>query len=513
MDTSSILNESKYSEKYTELDESLRFVQSLVSHRLHKDDKANGHHNDLNGHQQDMQVDGNNEGTNIFTYLGYMFLNKVLILCIDVMSQNSNLNVEDRLMMMNTIYKQRREEKLKQAAEEEKAKTQKSIKATKPKQRNGVKVEDRLLAYGKKKQHKEQIQKSYSEVSKSSTKGGKTTKSKPSEVVNRLMDYGNFYKQKQAERENNLRKTQTFKPNLEKSSQSLNTLPRSQTSSAGINNEPNHFLKYTESNTVESPHTVDHTDNPQIDIHVEDRLYVNSPIKEPTKRMQKIQDEYDRNHTFHPTINSTFAPKGQSEPVHSRLYNKFLTKKVKEEPKPEFKPELNKNSEEIIRLMKEGDDYDKNNRWKSLYNYGVLKQKARKEVEDQIKMIREEEEIQSQPYRPQILEYTTMKEEGPKDVVDRTKEWAASLECKKEVLAESYFQNQMFKELKECTFAPRLVAFEKYPKELSAQDMDVSKATSEFNAQSLENFYRRMQEAHLRKQEIEEIKNRYLVWC
>lgn len=122
-------------------------------------------------------------------------------------------------------------------------------------------------------------------------------------------------------------------------------------------------------------------------------MYDVSPVKQPSVKMQKIQDEYDKNHPFHPNINSLsktiVEKKGQmvssSEEVHQRLYNLFKQKKGNEGEVYEFKPNLNKNSEEIIRLMREGNDYDKQDRWKSLYSYGVMKQKTRKEIEEQIR--------------------------------------------------------------------------------------------------------------------------------
>jgi hypothetical protein len=317
---------------------------------------------------------------------------------------DSGLNVEDRLHMMNTVYKQRREEKLKAAADA-KNKTyatkpkinRKSQKMLESKNARSGKIEDRLMEYGKKKNMKASEAQNLNDSVRGSASGAKTSKSKNSEVVSRLMDYGKLYKQKQQEREEEIKKTQTFKPNLDKSSTFVSTskvkhhFTSSKTHKSASDNQ--NFLKYTQSNMESSDNNSPMRNSSGYDNYIESHLYDGSPIKEPTMKMQKIQDEYDKNHPFHPNIDSlskTMVEKksqmvASEEEVHMRLYNLFKQKKDKEGENYEFKPNINKNSEEIIRLMREGNDYDKQDRWKSLYNYGVMKQKTRKEIEEQIK--------------------------------------------------------------------------------------------------------------------------------
>lgn len=535
MDSSSIFEDSKISDRYSGLDESLRFVQSLVSHRIKSPEAEavqvnsdNGYLNGTNEHQFEQDISPQTNGNmDDVEHLSEAHDKSMLS---EASSHHNGLNVEDRLYQMNNVYKERRAQKLKAMAEEEKNKVtkakpainKKSEKMVKSKGDRNVKVEERLMGYAKQKHLKLEDNKSAAESSKNSTKGSKSSKTKNSEVVNRLMDYGKFYKQKKAEREEQFKKSQTFRPNIEKSNELVSAKSKyknvNQARSPTIDNDNQHFLKYTQSHNEEDSNTPPiEEEYSGFNQYPESRLYDSSGFKEPTKKMKQIQDEYDKNHPFHPNINSTSKSicekktlmKDESgNEVHNRLYSLFLTKKKKEAEQPEFKPQLNKNSEEIIRLMREGDDYDKNDRWRSLYSYGVMKQKARKDIEDQIKEIREEEALSSQPYRPQILPYHKHEEE-PKDVVDRTKEWAASLECKKEVLAESYFQNQYLKELQECTFQPRLIAEEK----LKERNITTSELSSRvdigINPKSLESFYKRMQEAHYRKRELEDYEENF----
>ena len=432
-------------------------------------------------------------------------------------------NVEDRLKVMDTIYKQRREEKLKAAAEERNKSyamkptiNKKSEKIAKKKEGSGIKVEDRLMNYAKKKKSQEADSKIMNDSVQNSSKVKKSTQAQNSQVVSRLMDYGKYYKQKQIEREQEFFQYRSFKPDLKKSSNYTMNKSKNKVvcQSQAEDTESQNFLKYIERNASSLPNESPRITEPEYENYIEEHLYDNSPIKEPTRKVQKIKDEYDRNHPFHPNINKTSkfivdqqtsgaVKDANSEGVHNRLYNLYLTKKGKEEEKLNFKPDLNKNSEEIIRLMKEGNDYDQNERWKSLYNYGVMKQKVRKEIEDEIKIIRENEAVASQPYHPQILPYETNQQES-KDIVERSKEWAASIECKKEVLAESYFRNIQLKDLQECTFKPKLIAEEKLRERNMTASEFGSKMDVSVNPKSLESFYRRMEDAHTRKRELED---------
>lgn len=383
------------------------------------------------------------------------------------------LNVEERLYMMDNIYKERRNEKLKAAEEERKLKesqskpviNKKSQKMLENKGNRVGKIEDRLLTYAKKQQKTNEImEKTMSE--KSFQSNVSTTQQKPSAVVSRLMDYGKLYQQKRVEREQKILKTQTFKPNIEKSNEVIQVksrykMPKGNAKAQNDNGETHNFLKYTRSNLNSDTDRVERDEeSSDADNDFGSRLY-NSGFKEPSKKMQLIQDNYDKNHPFHPKIDDTSKALAESKynkelanasetSIHERLYNLHFNKKQNTDDESQFKPQLNKNSEEIIRLMKEGNDYDKDNRWKSLYNLGVERQMIRKKMEDEIRQLREEETLENFPFKPQILPYQTEKsEDAPKDVVDRTKEWASTLEMKKDLIAESYLRNQIVKEQNE----------------------------------------------------------------
>ena len=230
--------------------------------------------------------------------------------------------------------------------------------------------------------------------------------------------------------------------------------------------------------------------------------------------LQIIRCFYDiDNHPFYPKINdlsksiveakskNSIYPRSSTD-IHNRLYSLHFDKNKKIQHSDTFKPEINKNSEEIIRLMRDGNDYDANERWRTLYEFGVQKQVMRKHIEDKFKEVKEKQELNECPFRPEILPYDYITNQDPdesKDVVDRTKEWAASMECKKEVLAESHFQKQLMKEYQECTFKPRLIAEEKLKeRNMTATELS-SRIDVEINSKGLENFYRRMEEVHFRK--------------
>ena len=238
--------------------------------------------------------------------------------------------------------------------------------------------------------------------------------------------------------------------------------------------------------------------------------------------MQKIQDEYDKNHPFYPSINKTSKTIVESKTeeqvyarsstdIHNRLYNLHFEKNKKGDLDESQKPQINKNSDEIIRLMQNGNDYDKQDRWKTLYEYGVEKQVMRKHVEAKVREIREEEELGACPFKPEIIPYDqNQSADGPRDVVDRTKDWAASLEYKKEILAESHYKNKVMQEHQECTFQPRLIAEEKL-KERNVTRSEISANPDiQLNSKGLENFYRRMEEVQYRKKQDEDYEEHYV---
>lgn len=387
------------------------------------------------------------------------------------------------------------------------------------------KIEDRLLTYAKKQQKANEVmEKTMSEKSFQSSIS--TKEQKPSAVVSRLMDYGKLYEQKRVEREQKFLKTQTFKPNIEKSNEVIQVksrykMPRGNTKTQNDNGETHNFLKYTRSNLNSDTDKIEKDDeSSDADNDFGSRLY-NSGFKEPSKKMQMIQDNYDKNHPFHPKIDDTSKALAEDKynkelvdqnetSVHERLYNLHFNKKQNNGDESEFKPQLNKNSEEIIRLMKEGNDYDKTNRWKSLYNLGVERQIIRKKMEDEIRQLREEETLENFTFKPQILPYQGDKsEDAPKDVVDRTKEWASTLEMKKDIIAESYLKNQMIKEQNEWTFKPRLIAEEKLKERNITTSELSSRVDIQVNPASLETFYKRMSEIHFRKRLQEEYEENY----
>jgi hypothetical protein len=553
-------------QKYSDLDESLKFVQSLLTKKMpngveaneiqdqemseeasnDRDELSQNAENDEKerSEQEDYKmVDQEEElGASNHVFIDeHMDTNQELDNS-DIGSQHAvnqsqiSLNnaetVEDRLQIMNSIYQERRQAKLFAAEEERKRQegnkrptiNRKSEQMLKRKAQRQGKIEDRLMNLAQKKKAEPEPQVNKSVIS---TSGKKV---KPSAVVSRLMDYGALYKQKRVELEEQFSKKQTFKPNLDKSSEMSKSDVKSRykvSKTIPTNRSPSNeeiYLKYgrsTEQNETGEDSKFDDQDN--FGDYTENNLYTNSGFKEPTKKMQKIQDEYDKNHPFYPSINNTSKTmvetksKNQidyvrpSSDVHNRLYNLHFDKNKNKGEDDKFKPELNKNSEEIIRLMKEGNDYDKNERWRTLYEFGVEKQIMRKHIEDKVREIKEEEELGACPFTPEIIPYDqNQSADGPIDVVDRTKDWATSLVYKKEILAESHYKNKVMKEHEECTFKPKLIAEENLKRQnITASEMS-AKVDIAVNSKGLESFYRRMEEAHYRKRQDDEYEEHYV---
>jgi len=363
------------------------------------------------------------------------------------------------------------------------------------------------MSFAKRKKNFEMESKDHADTSQiSQLSQTKKNKIKQTETINRLYDYGRLYKQKQVEREEQIKKSQTFKPNITKSGNLLHV--KSKYKNFSVNNKKkqdvnhsqkdendNELLKYTESNQNETQHSISMV----LDTSHEGRLYSPSPFKHPSKQVMKIQDEYDKNHPFHPTINTM----SKAIVEHQREFypEEQKVKKKKNNDECNFQPELNKNSEEIIRLMKEGNDYDHKNRWKSLYNKGVEKQIKRKEIEEREKEKREINELNSFPFSPEIHEYEyDFDGERPRDKKLREQELLQSL---------GYTQNKELKEFQECTFKPRLIAKEK----LKGKNRNTDNSTTAdilVNPQSLENYYRRMEEAHYRRKEMENYEENFI---
>jgi len=559
--------------KYSDLDESLKFVQSLVSHRLAKpldsaqiqakisevnddDNMVNGerinneyqlesyspdayspqkqdyyqydiNQDSLNQEEQDLNQMENNNDDNDQNLITDEIKNDI----------TKSMSVEERLMVINNVYKERRQNKIKQAEAErhklEGAKkptiNKKSEKMLENKGSRVGKIEDRLMRLAKKGTKKgiKESAKGEDEKLEKSIMSSSSKNSKPSAVVNRLMDYGNLYRQKKIEKEEEFKRKQTFKPNLEKKAEIRHSISSNYwiSSREGAHHEGSAdneiFLKYGP--TGENPEDNQNKRQDEyrdVENYTQTHLY-NTSFKEPSQKMQKIQEDYDKKHPFYPNINSTSKTIVEKKTkktfdeslptdVHNRLYNTFLMKRENGVDEESHKPEINKNSEEIIRLMREGNDYDKQNRWKTLYNYGVEKQMMRKHIENKVREIREEEELNSHPYKPQILPYDQERStDEPKDVVERTKEWATSMECKKEVLTESHYQNKLLKEYQECTFKPRLIAEEKL-KERNMTTSEISaKVDIGVSLKGLENFYRRMEKVQNMKKEEDDYKVNY----
>ena len=104
--------------------------------------------------------------------------------------------------------------------------------------------------------------------------------------------------------------------------------------------------------------------------------------------MAKHQAEIDGKCTFKPSINKKSAAMMKNkvrytanedalndsqgnavekpESLHERLYGLSLKQKKNLNDDNSFQPKINKNSSEIVGLMKAGDDYDQNGRWLAL---------------------------------------------------------------------------------------------------------------------------------------------------
>jgi len=131
MDQPSVFEESKITDKYSGLDESLKFVQSLVSTRLRKQEFAFQNKSFTNKAQegtslnkdQDMPPEENADSEIEMDVENPSESEKLNQSHSSILSSHDkDLNVEDRLYKMNTIYKKRREEKLKAAQKEEQSK-------------------------------------------------------------------------------------------------------------------------------------------------------------------------------------------------------------------------------------------------------------------------------------------------------------------------------------------------------------------------------------------------------
>ena len=148
------------------------------------------------------------------------------------------------------------------------------------------------------------------------------------------------------------------------------------------------------------------------------------------------------------------------EPLHERLYGLSMEPKhSKFEKTYTFHPEINRNSAQIIGLMQDGDDYDKQGRWESLYRYGTEKQNTRRELAKMIDGIWDSENAANYSFRPQINEMG--RETDGADVIERTKTWAAHIEAKKQAKMLEYLENNDNSDNEETTFKPYLIAEEK----------------------------------------------------
>lgn len=126
-----------------------------------------------------------------------------------------------------------------------------------------------------------------------------------------MLDYGALYKQKKVEQEEAFTRKQTFKPNLEKSLESLKaTSSGVWNPDTGLSTQQNAtdnelYLKYGTSTEKEKLEEDRKFFDSEASIHHTNSILYNSGIKEPSKKMQKIQEDYDKNHPFYPSINRT----------------------------------------------------------------------------------------------------------------------------------------------------------------------------------------------------------------
>ena len=218
-------------------------------------------------------------------------------------SLNNAQSVEDRLYLMKNIYQERRQQKLAQAEEERKKLevankpkiNRKSEKMLKNKTERKGKIEDRLMILAQKKAAAKMSKDNEIDTTVHHSVHGSGKKSKNSQVVSRLLDYGALYKQKRLEKEQEL-KNQKFTPNIEKSNGNFKSIKSKVTDQfsdyKSARSEQDLDMKLDESEIL--PQNEDNKDDQSnFENYTENHLYTGPVMRQPTKRMQQIQDEYD----------------------------------------------------------------------------------------------------------------------------------------------------------------------------------------------------------------------------
>ena len=154
--------------------------------------------------------------------------------------------------------------------------------------------------------------------------------------------------------------------------------------------------------------------------------------KQPSRQMLKHIEEQESKCPFRPQILERPAKKAgppldqselkdsrgeleEPESVHDRLYGLSLTPSKHAEKELSFHPEINRNSQQIVGLMQEGDDYNQRGRWNALYQYGTEKQQMRNALAKVVDEKRDAEEASKHSFRPEITAYGDQEQQA--DVV------------------------------------------------------------------------------------------------
>jgi hypothetical protein len=116
-------------------------------------------------------------------------------------------------------------------------------------------------------------------------------------------------------------------------------------------------------------------------------------INKKSERMMAGKIRYTVDTGLDPLVDSMNQTE-KPEPLHERLYGLSMAPKFEARAEPEHKPKINHNSATIVGLMKDGDDYDREKRWISLYQYGTEKIQMKNALAKEVKKMKENEEIE-----------------------------------------------------------------------------------------------------------------------
>lgn len=231
--------------------------------------------------------------------------------------------------------------------------------------------------------------------------------------------------------------------------------------------------------------------------------------KQESKQVRKIKEEMKAKCPFQPQINhikkyEKQPQEGESTVAYERLFE--LSKKEKHDDKVfTFHPEINRNSQQIVGLMKDGGDFEQTGRWLSLYQYGTEKVQLRRELAKTIEAVQQNEEAQKYKFHPKIRNYSGYQPEA--DVVTRTTGWGESVQKKKEQMLKQYMDEQFGEENKELTFKPRLIAEEKLKRREKHQQTMNEESTLILRLDAEESHLARMSEGRYKREEADYIGN------